>query len=364
MLMTINQFIFSNSVASRYQRHIVFWLFWYSLNVFVWPYQNFTYQVFDVLGDVVFSYTSVYLLIPTFFQKRKYILFAVGISLLTLTTYYYYLLLHFALGKGWGTSAAAFWNTLLDLITNTFVVCIFLYTMKVLRDWLVKDIEHASLTRENANAELELLKARVHPHFLFNTLNNIYSLTLNKSLEAAEIVTKLSDLLKYMITECDQPLVPLEKELKMINDYFSLEQIRYGERLDLQIEIRGDSQNKLIAPLLLIPFVENSFKHGASKMLTLPWITLSIDINDHTIDFSLINSKPPHAMSDNGKNGVGLANVRKRLKILYPEKHHVLQHKAKNSFSVYVQVPLQTNTDSNSSLKTSPYLSTPTIDYA
>jgi len=194
--MSINQFIFANTPIKRYERHFVFWIIWYCVNLLVWSYQSIVYQLLDVIGDIVFSYTAIYLLIPVFFQKKRYVSFVVGCLMLTLAMYYYYVNILFTFGQGWGTRVAAYWNTVLDLVTNTFVVCILLYTMKVLRDGLVKNIEFASLARENANAELELLKDRVHPHFLFNTLNNIYSLTLNKSMRAAGLVTKLSDVLK------------------------------------------------------------------------------------------------------------------------------------------------------------------------
>ena len=121
------------------------------------------------------------------------------------------------------------------------------------------------LDKETANAELQLLKSEIHPHFLFNTLNNIYSSILNKSSNAKGLVIKLSDTLKYMIYDCEAPLVPLEEELKMIEDYIGLEKVRYGKRLNMEVEIKGDYRNKLIAPLLLIPFIENCFKHGAVK---------------------------------------------------------------------------------------------------
>jgi hypothetical protein len=354
MMMSINQFIFSNAPSRRFQRHFVFWFVWYSLNLLVWPYQGFIYHVLDVLGDIVFSYTLVYFLIPTFLQKKKYISFVIGFSILTLTIYYYYLIILFSFGKGWGSPAAAYWNTLLDLVTNTFVVCILLYAMKVLRDWLVKDMEHRLLTRENANAELELLKARVHPHFLFNTLNNIYSFILNQSPQAAGLVLKLSATLKYMINDCEAPLVPVERELTMMEDYIGLEKVRYGDRLDLQVEIKGDYKNKFIAPLLLIPFVENSFKHGTSRMLRHSWVRLNIETIDDTLYFRLSNSKPPQHLESNGKKGIGLNNVQKRLELLYQKQYALTIDAAEGVFTVTMRIPLDKNSDLDGSSRSSP----------
>jgi LytS/YehU family sensor histidine kinase len=201
--------------------------------------------------------------------------------------------------------------------------------------------EREILVRENTHAEMQLLKAQVHPHFLFNTLNNIYSFALRKSPDAGGLVLKLSDTLKYMINECETPLVPLEKELKLIKDYIGLEKVRYGNRLNMEIEIKGDYKNKLIVPLLLISFVENAFKHGASKMLKLPWIRLKIIIKENDFYLELSNSKPLQAFYQNGKNGIGLKNVQKRLQLLYPHEHELIIESTEDEFLIKMQVPLQ-----------------------
>jgi LytS/YehU family sensor histidine kinase len=208
-------------------------------------------------------------------------------------------------------------------MSGGFPICILLIAYKMVKTWFQREEEKSALTIGNTNAELQLLKAQVHPHFLFNTLNNIYSYTLDKSPIAGELVAKLSHILRYMTKECEQAVVPLENEIKILTDYIGLEKIRYGSRLDLQVEITGYAENKLIAPLLMIPFVENSFKHGASKMLQHPWIKLTIDITDDQLFFKLFNSKPPSAVTTNGKNGLGLNNVRRRLQLLYPTTHEL-----------------------------------------
>ncbi len=143
-----------------------------------------------------------------------------------------------------------------------------------------------------ASAELQLLKAQVHPHFLFNTLNNIYAFTITKSPIAADLVDKLFGILHYMILEGQNMWVPLKKEIKLIQDYISLEKVRYGDRLNISVNIQGNAEGKFIAPLLMIPFVENSFKHGSSKMLTHPKVELSIIIEGAQLIFVLRNNKP------------------------------------------------------------------------
>ena len=148
-------------------------------------------------------------------------------------------------------------------------------------------------------------------------------------------------MLHYILNECDPPLVPLEKEIKMIQDYMALEKIRYAQQMQMTIDIKEDHDGKMIAPLLLIPFVENSFKHGASKMITKPWIKLSLSIDNNRLHFSIINSKPLSAelRAKNGK--IGLKNVRKRLELLYPGIHELHIVSASESYAVYLSLQLQ-----------------------
>jgi LytS/YehU family sensor histidine kinase len=144
-----------------------------------------------------------------------------------------------------------------------------------------------------------------------------------------------------MITECNSPVVPLSRELSILRDYISLEKIRYGSRLKMEAEIDGDPEDKFVVPLLLIPFVENSFKHGTSKMLESSWIKMKIDIRDAELRFTLTNSKPPVANAGPGKSGIGLRNVRKRLELIYPGQHELKIVSGDTEFSVFMCVPLQ-----------------------
>jgi LytS/YehU family sensor histidine kinase len=132
----------------------------------------------------------------------------------------------------------------------------------------------------------------------------------------------------------------LEKEIKMIRDYMALEKIRYAEQLQMTIDIQEDHDGKMIAPLLLIPFVENSFKHGASKMITQPWIKLNLSVENDRLHFSIINSKPSNNELNASKGNIGLKNVTKRLVLLYPETHELKIVSEPDSFSVYLSLQL------------------------
>ena len=236
--------------------------------------------------------------------------------------------------------------TILNLATLVGVAV----AIKLLKRWWLKQKETEQVAKEKLSAELQLLKAQIHPHFLFNSLNNIYSFALEGSPRAPEMIQKLTGLLHYMLYGCKQPLVLLDKELMMLQDYIALEKIRYGERLKIQMQIQQESEPHMIAPLLLIPFVENSFKHGTSKMLSKPEITLNITALDNILYFKLTNNRPSgiEEVSVNGNRGLGLKNVRKRLALLYPGQHELQVIDDPTSYTVWLSISLSGST----SLKT------------
>jgi LytS/YehU family sensor histidine kinase len=196
------------------------------------------------------------------------------------------------------------------------------------------------LQKENTESQLQLLKAQVHPHFLFNTLNNIYFYTQNTTAIGSKLVIGLSDMLRYILYECNQPLVPLSKEIKMLKDYCSLEQVRYDEHLDVQINVTGDKGDLLIAPLLLLPFVENCFKHGTSQMLEQPWVHLQASIVNDQLHVKLLNGKVNEETTDAPVPGIGIRNVKERLSLLYPGKHELHITSEEEVFIVNLKVEL------------------------
>jgi LytS/YehU family sensor histidine kinase len=177
---------------------------------------------------------------------------------------------------------------------------------------------------------------------LFNTLNNLYALTLDKSEEAPEVVVKLSDLLSYMLYECNAPRVPLEKEVNLLQDYLALEKIRYRNELKVDFDVQGRMSGKLIAPLLLIPFVENGFKHGLSKQIQNPWINISVDVEDYLLTFKVENNKPETDTEDKPgyTEGIGLTNVRRRLDLIYGKHYELKVTNNEGIFSISLQVKL------------------------
>jgi LytS/YehU family sensor histidine kinase len=197
------------------------------------------------------------------------------------------------------------------------------------------------LEKEKANAELQMLKAQLHPHFLFNTLNNIYSFTQEVSEKASGMIMGLSQLLRYILYDCSKPLVPVDKEMKMIRDYIELESTRYDDSLDLSLQLPKEDGH-LIAPLMLLPFIENAFKHGASQMTEHPWISLHITIQTNFLSMKLINGKPETV---NTTPGIGIENVRKRLQLLYPDQHKLNITNEEEMYIVNLELDLVINGD-------------------
>jgi tetratricopeptide (TPR) repeat protein len=179
---------------------------------------------------------------------------------------------------------------------------------------------------KNKLIALNLLKAQIHPHFLFNTLNNLYALTISKSDQSPEVVLELSQILRYILYECNTATVNLEKEIRMIERYISLEKIRYQNQLEINMEIDGDLSKFNVAPLLILPLVENSFKHGISKLMEDGWINISARARQDEFIFKISNNKLPEDTSNAQSSvfgNIGLLNIRKRLHFLYPRRHEL-----------------------------------------
>lgn len=371
--------IFSNQPKNRILRHILFWLVWllfFEFTYFMpyywypgWNTQNIpapvqeagyisfyllvlTNTMLAVIIHVFFTYVLIYYLLPRYLLKGRYIGFIASVATLlfvSIVLFYFDFKYSNPIVRNIFRRPPRVW-TQIGLIRCAFDMVLFncpavggvALGIKLLKRWWLKQKESQQLVTAKASAELQLLKAQVHPHFLFNTLNNIYSFTLNASPKAPDMVKNLSGLLHYIIHECNHPTVPLQKELKMIQDYMGLEKERYGDQMDMNIDIRGNYAGKMIAPLLLIPFVENSFKHGTSRMLSMPRVNLNIIIEDDIFYFMLNNSKPEEYITPAHTGGIGLGNVQKRLLLLYPGCHELTITEEPAHFTVLLEINLQT----------------------
>ncbi|HEY5745350.1 MAG TPA: histidine kinase [Chryseolinea sp.] len=346
-------FVFSNDVKYRIARHAAFWgvMFIYQWLVdFVVPsvfegaslhiaYQSLSLPIVYLPGQLLLVYGLLYGIIPQYFLKAHYVQ---GVLLLVALC----VLAGLANGISYRLFAENSWFSLSvsdkhslgmhrSLGVAGFAACI-----KFMKYWYEKKYLNSVLEGEKLRAELLSLRAQLHPHFLFNTINNIYSVTENTSPVASEMLLRLSSLLRYILYECNKPEILLSQEFKMLRDYVALENIRYKKNLDVQIDLPQDTGNYLIAPLLLLPLVENCFKHGISKMIDQSWINIQVDLQGDVLQIKIMNGQPDNTAKSKEQEGIGLHNVKKRLALLYAGKHELKVMSEPDVFVVALKLEL------------------------
>ena len=203
----------------------------------------------------------------------------------------------------------------------------------------MKEQRNLQLQKEKTQAQIQLLIAQVHPHFLFNTLNNIYSQTQTESVKGSKMILELSDLLRYIIYEGNKPLVPLQKELQMLKDYINLEKSDMIVSW-IFIQIFQTEPKIYLYPFIVTPFIENSFKHGTSKILVRPWINLKVDLKDNFLTMKLMNGKLSQNTKVDSYHGIGIKNVFNRLELLYPGRHELTVTSDTDVFVIDLKVEL------------------------
>lgn len=223
----------------------------------------------------------------------------------------------------------------------------------VYRLYFEKEIAERGLLAAKSQAELNLLKSQVNPHFLFNTLNHIYTLIRLKSEKAGPHLLKLSDMLRYMLYECSHEQVPLARELAYLDDYLDLQKLRTAEPQDIRWELRGEAADVFVPPMLFIPFFENVVKHGNLNDTQNGWLRghLTVNRDAQSLDFQLENSLPaPELRRSNQPGGIGLDNVRRRLAMHFPARHTLAIEQTETTFFVQMNLPLALAADAENTL--------------
>ena len=289
---------------------------------------------------VLFFYLNYYYLITTFYFKKKYVSYVsillVLFILITILPVSFLFNQSPALGKVWtephGMSGflSPFYT---DIKRNLllFATAFFASIAFRINDHLKK------LNQEKINAELSYLKAQINPHFLFNTLNSIYSLAIVKSEKTATSIVKLSGMMRYVISETSKKFVSLEKEMNYIDSYIDLQKIRLGETAIVNYSFNGDVKDKLIAPLMLIPFIENAFKHGVNPEEPSQ-IDIQLSVSETNLYLHVFNLKVPHRFNKADHSGFGLKNAKDQLTYLYPGKHQLKIEDTSFSFTVTLNI--------------------------
>ena len=291
---------------------------------------------------VVLFYAHGHFLVNPFFESKKYGHFAIG-SMVFIAIY---LLIRFTIINPFLESIYP-QNSLLSterfrysIVMMTILVLIFSTLFHLLINRYRKEKTNQLLIQEHQAAELQFLKAQINPHFLFNTLNNIYSLSIIQSPKTPQMVLQLSQLLRYVLYESQNKKVSLSGELTQIEKYIALFQLKNETPVNIQFEKEGDLNGQKIEPMMLIPLVENALKHCDFDTNEKAYAKIEVHIVEDTLHFSTINSKNDNNQQKDEVGGVGLKNIRKRLALNYPNQHELVINNLEYSFEVRLKIPV------------------------
>jgi LytS/YehU family sensor histidine kinase len=275
--------------------------------------------------DIFATYVTIYWLIPAFLIRKNYFTFSAFFLLLAALTiflnqsvsYFIYFPLFFPEKAGMhGFFEVNYWI----MLVSTYTVVAVAAGIKVTKLWFKSQQDRINLMNQNMKSELMLLKSQINPHFLFNTLNNIDSLIHTQPSKASESIVRLSEILRYVTYDNQQDFVPIDKEEEYLRSYIELNALRFGQNY---ISYTADLQTagRMIAPMLLIPLVENAIKHGDKKN-GLPAVSIHLKVVEH-IEFLVVNSIASAENNKDQTGGIGLLNLKRRLELLYPDKYRL-----------------------------------------
>jgi two-component system LytT family sensor kinase len=330
---------------NRWWQHLVFWalVIFVLLNIFK---TSASIEKIDLIYTLLFLgpltgvvYLNLYLAIPHLLRKEKYLWYALSLLLLGVTGAFWLFLLFdrwvdILLPNYYFIS----YYTVPELLIFTGSVLIVTTLVKLSRSWFLM----LRIERLHTRNQLKTLQQQINPHFLLNSLQTIYALSLEHSPQTPKAILQLSDILKYTLYDTDRPRVTLEEELTLIRDYVEMFRFRIDSgKVSVRLEVNGDPGSLVIAPMLLIPFVENCFKHGVTGGPGEEEISIALHIREDTIDFSAVNSLGQATGPTTGpEGGIGIENTRHRLKLIYPGRHRLRITDTGNQFRVSLQIQL------------------------
>ena len=285
-------------------------------------------------------YFNLFYLIPRYLSNKKFIRYCFFLFSSALAITPIKMMALFLLFNGHPTAQSQLIADQPFHFLSSFMIAGGSTVLKVFSDWVRYQRDRQILQTQNMQSELRFLRSQINPHFLFNTLNSLYALTLKKSDKAPEIVIKLSEMMRYMLYECNEKRVSLDKEVNYIKNYLELEKLRHGQKMDIHFEMAGELNGQKIAPLMFIPFLENSFKHGLKNQIEPGFVNIKMEINLNEVRVKIENSKSQSlpAQIHKRSGGIGLKNVRRRLNILYPNKHQLNINDNPKTYEVNLQI--------------------------
>lgn len=349
-------------IHRRIGYHILFWvtvtLFFdslFSLINSVSLLRMLKYEPFIIPSEMFAVYITLYFLLPRLAFKKRLFQFALGflitlgfsVFVLSIPMEYYAAKYVYAETNIREVSLWTFtqYRASIAIVVKVMIVGIAV-GIKLVKTRFVNQQLRQELMSEKLEAELKLketelkfLRSQINPHFLFNSLNNLYGLTLEKSDKAPQVVLKISSLLDYMLYDCRDTFIDLKKDIENLKVYYDLQKLRFGEDVKIDLSIEGDLEGKKIAPLLILPLVENAFKHGLSENIGEGWVKIKMRVDGKVLHLDVDNSKPLNLPVPE-KSGIGLKNVRKRLELQYKDRYQLQIEEKNQSFHVELELHL------------------------
>ena len=330
--------------------NLIFWLLyflyeWFGLAALSGEYRLYFVNACMALPlSFIISYLTVHVFIKKFYNKGerlKFWFFQITVTLILLLirrNINYYIIYPEFYPAAQKIPLLSFGKLIVELV-NLYLIAGVYALFYFVQSWYEERQKAQSLLQQKTEAELELLKSQVQPHFIFNALNNIYSTALKASPETAKLVAHLSSFLNYNLYEAKQPFVLLTSELAYLKHYIELQKNRYGNKLDAAINIYGEINELYIAPVLLLPLVENSFKHGIANSISPGWIRIEVVRQADQFSIKVENSvEEKMEQGDNRNGGIGIKNVRQRLQLIYPHTHEWKVVESPHSYLVIIKL--------------------------
>ena len=333
----------------RYKlHHVLFWLLilglWFMLRYTDYDTPAIAFKVtFAKLIDLILMvYITNYLLIPLFLYKKRYGLFVLLFLLMILVSSAakMYIVGELTHDETLFSLSGDLKGRLYDNVIPHFFLVIAGASFKLMFDQISLQKKMAELGKEKAEAELNFLKSQINPHFLFNSLNSVYFLIDKNNPDARQALHKFSDMLRYQLYEANGEKIPIEKEISYLRDYVHLQQLRKDENYKVQFNCSPDVKNFSIEPLLLIPFVENAFKHISHKTDGSNFVKLDLTRSNGYFEFAVENSREKGIYTTELHGGIGMNNVKRRLELLYPDTHELNVNDDTNTFKINLKLKI------------------------
>ena len=353
--MELSDFNFSKLLNKRLAIHVLFWVavFLYNL-VGNWNYSENKRAMVELyasqlLVQMAMAYFLSYFQLPRYLIQKRYVPFFTSLFAsvyITFVSYVTFRILYFepTYPSYFGARAALSHLSYFDVArfvmyaTSFSTPALIMAGIKLIKNQHKEQQQRQLLEKEKLQTELSFLKNQLNPHFLFNTLNNLYMLTLKSSPQAPVVVAKLSDTLDYILYRCQERTVPLKGEIELIQSYLALEKIRHSGDVFIDFDLEGEPDSESIAPLIMLSLVENAFKHGINKHPGPSKLNIKLAVKKNEISFSVFNSKWFDQNKSANSNHIGLKNIKRQLELIYPNKHSVDINEQENSYFVQLRI--------------------------